>query len=86
VPITCETIKYKGQELSMSHIITQQHFKVSMHWYVAVVDEQVLSSQKNFTLLEIASRLQGEACCFLATCDVDFEKQQLCPELGRKCQ
>jgi biotin carboxylase len=46
-----------------------------MHQYVAVVDKQVLSSQTNFTLLEIASRLQGEACFFLATCDVDFEKQ-----------
>jgi len=57
-----------------------------MHWYVAVVDEQALPSQENFTLLETASRLQGEACCFLATCDVDFEKQQLCPELVRKCQ
>jgi hypothetical protein len=37
------------QELSTSHIIMQQHFKVSMHWLVAVVDEQVLSSLKNFT-------------------------------------
>lgn len=37
------------------------------------------------TFLRIASRLQGEACCFLATCHVDFEKKRLCPELIRNC-
>lgn len=36
----------------MSHIITQQHFKVSMHWYVAVVDEQVLSLHRRTSLYQ----------------------------------
>jgi hypothetical protein len=49
-------------------------------------EEPVLSLEKNFAVPDIASSLQGEACCFSATCDWTLKKEQLPPEPKRKCQ
>ena len=78
VPVTFETTKYKAWELAKWHVtrhhlakwhVKRHHFKASTVWCVYDAEEWVRSLQKNFALPEITSRLQGEACCFSATCD-----------------
>jgi hypothetical protein len=48
---------------------TTQHNAALLH-----AEEWILSSQKNFALPGIASRLQGAAYCFSVMCDWTLEK------------